>query len=267
MSDTEAEQTPQSVALERAIAAVTPGIEDGTITWDKLAAALRPEPAIEVAPARVAVVRVISDAVKAKIAKLPEVFAKVTPDTVRVLEPAEVEALLVERDTMDDIVTELGARKEDIRTTVLNSFDAKIIEERCLAEDGNGLLCYQKKHEEGDHAYQFVPRTKDGHFAPETEGSKWTDHGEGKTGEQFSWERKSNSKADISVPELERLANDEEFEFISHKEYLSMTTQVRVFDPNKAMLAIKKNPKLIVAVAEATRPGSVSAALNIRKIG
>jgi hypothetical protein len=256
--------SPEDVALEKAFGEVGPLIKDGIITWEDLAQKIAPQPEIIKAPEKLPVARKVSDKLKLQVKKLPKVFGVVVPDKVRTLTEDEVIKLLDERDVLDDIADEMAKRKDDIRTTVLNHFDAKVREERCLEADNDGFMCWQPKEHDTDHRFQFVPVDKDGHFLPASEGEKWTEHA-GSAEKKFSWERRVDSKATISPAILEALAEDPECEFISHDDYIAMTTQTRVFDKDKAMVAIQKNPKLLKAIAEATRAGSAGASFWTRK--
>lgn len=270
-TDTSDDVAKADAELEKAVSAVLPLVQDGTISWSDLASKLAPKMEPVRAPDRTPLPKKVGDKLKLQIKKLPAVFGTVAPDVVRKLEPQEVVSLLDERDVLDDITKELADRKDDIRTIVLNHFDADMRERFCCDEDNDGLVCLQPKGHADDsteHSFEFAPRSSDGHFAPRAEGEAWYEKGDGTsaTGEQFAWERRANTKAAISPAMLKELADDPECNFFSHEDYLSFTRPERVFDENKAMLAIRKNPKLIMAIAKATRAGNVSAALNLRKV-
>ena len=77
--------------------------------------------------------------------------------------------------------------------------------------------------------------------------------------------RVSKGKASMSEASLRDQAQDEQADYIDHKDYLSMTTQVRVFDPAKAIIAVRKKPELLRAVAKATTTSAPTVSVYVSK--
>jgi len=80
---------------------------------------------------------------------------------------------------------------------------------------------------------------------------------------QWSREVRQNAPS-LNTVSLQALADNPDVDF-DHDDFLAMTTQTRVVDENKVMLALKKNPQLVVALQDAVVPGSKSASLYLRK--
>ena len=65
----------------------------------------------------------------------------------------------------------------------------------------------------------------------------------------------------LSVSALEALEADGT---IDHKTFLALTRPVRVVDEVGVMAAVRKDPKILAALAKATTPGKKSTAINVR---
>jgi len=169
---------------------------------------------------------VITDQQKEALAKLIEVFGKVVPTEARALTDEEISDLMEERTTLDQIDKLAEARKKEIRTTVLNHLD----------QDGDG------------------PRDKEGHILT---AGRATSPSHGKA---FSWEIGQRGGG-LDPASLLALVEDGT---IDRSVYLEMTTQVRVIDENKVMLALKKHPELIDALGDAVTKTSQVGSLYVR---
>jgi hypothetical protein len=203
-------------------------VADGTIKLPDLWKALAvPEPSEVVAQAPLPAV--ITDAQKAALAKLTQVFGKVVPDSVRALTDDEVSGLMDERLTLDEVEKLAKDRKAVIRTTVLNHIDSETEEE--------------------------TERDKEGHVL---RAAKVADPA---TGKAFSWEMRKHGGT-LDPESLLALVEDGTIE---RSTYLAMTTQVRVVDENKVMLELKKHPELIDALGEAITKTGQTGALNLRE--
>jgi hypothetical protein len=165
--------------------------------------------------------------------RVTEVFASVVPKTRRALEPREVHAIIEERMTLDELEDLAEKRKDAIRTTICNHLDVKA-EQSGEATD--------------------APRDAKGHYVLK-----------GKAGvpdmpKVFSRELRTNAPT-LDVEALEEMVQAGE---LDRADFLAMTTQTRIVDENKVMLALKKDPSLVRVLAQATRPGSKTASVYLR---
>ena len=205
--------------------------------WGDLVAAVAPPSAPAQAPTKLPVPRAITDEANEAIAKLPEVFASVVPTERRELVPSEVTSLLNERDALKTIEKLVKERLDDISLTVKNSStatyeadpDAVDPSSVSLDADGNPIITADG---------QVVRKVRIGGDDPALD-------------QEVSLEVRKGSVS-CSPDKLEELADDADVDFIDRADYLAMTTQVRVFDEAKAILALRKNPDLLRAVREAT---------------
>ena len=180
----------------------------------------------------------ITETQRAAIDTLPSVYGKVVPTEKRMLQPAEVTALAAEREALDELEKMVKARREAIRTTVVNHMDESLFssltdtEREALDLDGEGHVLTAQR--------VAIP-------------------GEAKA---FSWEIRETA---VSL-DADALKNLDVAGEIDHDLYLSMTTQVRVIDEMKVMAAIQTNPaEAISAISKATKAGKRIGALYIRK--
>jgi hypothetical protein len=220
--------------LKTALAKLTEGV-----TYKDLVAILAPKAAALAVPAEPPLPAVITDDQKAALERLPEVFGSVVPVERRDLLPSEASKLLEERDVLKKIATMAADREQAIRTTVLNAHDVR------LEESGEDL--------------SDVERDKDGHYIRKGEV-----RAESGAGQRFSVEARSGS-ASVNPDLLRALAADENEPWFTHDDYLKMTTQTRVFDEEKTMIALRTNPALLKALRHATVPGRGSVAVQPRK--
>lgn len=192
----------------------------------KVATAVEPEPVLP-----------ITEAMRADLARLPEVYGRVVPTKRRMLRPLEITALAEERTMIDRVIKFLGIRKDtSIRATVLNHLDVKF-------EQGATLM------PEVDEQGHYIVGGKEP--VP------------GMDNRRFSREVRE-SKPVVDSAELERVHTAGG---LDRQEYLAITSVPpvkRVFDPVKAAAAIKKDPALLYKIARVTKPGSRSAALYLR---
>lgn len=159
--------------------------------------------------------------------KLTSIFGAVAPTTARALEEMEVERLMDERLTLDQIADLVGNRKDDIRTIILNHIDSTTEED--------------------------VPLDKDGHKLRATKVGSY----EGKT---FSWEVREGSGT-IDAARLQEL--DEAGE-IDHEDFLAITEPVRVVNETKLMTALKKKPELLEVLGKAVTKKNPVGSMNVR---
>jgi hypothetical protein len=239
MSDTTATEVPEqqdpSVALERVVGQLRESLTD--LSYDELLRKLSPavaaSRALVVAP-DLPVVSPLSDATKAALTKLPLVFAKIVPDTVRKLEPEELDGLLEERYVLDEIEGTIKKRKESIRSAVCNHLDTEHADDANLERDDKGHVLIKERI-----IVAKQPKC-------------------------FSLELRSDAP-EVTAEALKAVADDPDFDGFTHDDYLEMTTPVRVVDEHKTMLRLRKDPTLLRALAEATRPGKTTASLYLRK--
>lgn len=244
---TATEEVPEEPgkALERIVGELQKRLTD--ISYSDLISAIAPKPLALPAPAQAPLPAEITPKQKAALEKLPKVFGKVVPTERRALEPIEVGKLLDEREVLDEIATMAEKRKGGIRTTICNHLD--------VTAENDGKV----EHDE-DGNIKNVLFDKDGHYLLGGEARA------PKHEKMFRRELRSNSPT-LSEGILKELADDPDIDFISHRDFLDMTSQVRVLDENKVMLALRKNPKLLMAIARATTSATTpqTGSLNIRK--
>jgi hypothetical protein len=174
---------------------------------------------------------VISPAQRDALHRLELIYGSVCPAEVRELTTDELDQLMDERLTIDEIATLVESRKSDIRTIVLNHVDAE------NADD------------------EATPRDKEGHIL---KASKTQPTQQKKV---FSWEV-SNRGGTIDVAALKEL--DESGE-LAHEDYLAMTEQIRVVNEGRVLELLKKKPELLDTLAKAVSKTSQVGSLYVRK--
>ncbi len=208
------------------------------------ATGLLPEPtrpeAAEVAPVTDADI----ERAAAMLMRAKALYGKVAPTDERELTGQELQALLRERNAIDELknsIKAFEARKSgSLRQTVLIHMDR-------LAERTGQVV------PEGEDA---TPRDASGHYLKEMK-VRVPD-----TDQAFSWEL-SGGKADVDPA---RLLAAYEAGHITRVQYLSVTREARVYDPRKALDAIKRDPALFVALARhATVAKPQTGSLYVRK--
>lgn len=231
------EPTQQTADLEQVVRLVVDRINDGSLAFGDLLKHLAPPPPTPVVPAHAPVPAVITDEQRLAITKLDTVFGKVVPTDRRKLAPAEVTALVEEKKTLDQLKKLAEDRHEGMRTTLFNHLDLEAEEAGAASED--------------------TPRDKRGHYVlgGEVLGSPGT-------GKKFTREVREGAPS-LDAEALKALIGQEGLDF-TNDDYLDMTTQTRLVDEHKVMLALKKKPALIQAIKLATRRSDPSAAMFLR---
>lgn len=194
---------------------------------DALAVVAQPPEKLPV-PEKLPAPAVITDEQRAALQRLVEVFGGVVPTERRDLTIPEVTQLLVETRTLKAVEKLTKDRISDIRTTMFNHFDV-VAEKAKLVDDD-------------------TPRTEEGHYplAGEAKGDAQPT--------KFTREVRQGS-VDVSESMLRELAEDESYPDFTHTDYLAVTVPVRMFNEHKFMLALKKKPKLLVAIQKAVTKG------------
>jgi hypothetical protein len=229
------EVTDTSTELDPRTRGLALRINEGSVSLAELLRALEPAPPPPTPPASPPLPIAISPEQRAALDKLTEVFGVVVPTERRMLTPEEIAQVIEERETMDELKDLAEKRTASIRTIICNHLDVE------AERDGK--------------ADASTPRDAKGHYI--LTGSVRVPQAE----RQFKRELRATSPT-LDERALLLLAEHGE---ITHEDYLSMTTQTRVVDENKVMLALKRKPELLDAIAKATRPGSKTASLYLRK--
>jgi len=179
---------------------------------------------------------VISPEVRAEIVKfVSETLGNgITPSERRPLTAEEVVSLMEERLMIDKIDSIIKDRKDSHRSAIFNHMD---IEDESV---GN-----------------FGERDSKGHLL-----NKSAVIASG-TGKKFTREIRTSSPS-LSAEDLEQMVNDPSVDF-THDDYLACTTQVRALDEAKVLLHLRKRPEIVDALAKATKVGSQTSALYVRK--
>lgn len=212
-------------------------VQEGKVGFGDVLQVLAPKPQIEPVPETLPIPKSITEDQNRAIDRIREVFGKVIPTVRRTLAPDEVTKLLDEKETLDQLKKMAESRHEDIRTTIFNHLDVEA-EETGIPEG------------------TFKGRS--GHWVMGGEV-----RGESDSPSKFTREVRHTAPS-LNLGMLEALVDDPDVEF-DRKDFLAMTDQVRVVNEHKVMIALKKNPKLIHAIAQAINPGSRTASLNVRK--
>lgn len=231
--------TDESRELELLVKAAIEKVNQGTITLKDVLVALSPaqkSAEITVLP----VPQQITEGQRAAVEKVSEVFGQVVPIKRRELTSAEVNSLIEEKETLDELKKMAESRMGNIRITVHNHMDIEA--------------------EKADLVKEETLRSDQGYFIL---GAKL--RGTPDTPKQWSREVRQTSPS-LNTVGLQALEDDPDVDF-DHDDFLAMTTQTRVVDENKVMMALKKNPQLVMALHEAVVPGSKSASLYLRKAG
>lgn len=234
MTTTETESPGAEIAvtpeLEAATKAVLAQVASGKISLTDVLKALVPDHNDRLpAPANVPLPAKITEKQKKALERLTEVYGKVVPTERRALQPTEIEALGHERETLDEIAKMAKARIENIRTTVYNHLDVEVEAEDALwVSDAEAPL----RDDKGFYIRSGEVTT------PDLDG-------------RFTREEREGSPT-VTV---EGLQAAKEAGFLSHAEFLACTRQVRLVDENGIIDAIRKNPAVLRALAQATTPG------------
>lgn len=230
----------QSAELDRLVKFAADLVNKGTISLSDVLGAIAETKEVEILPAPevLPIPMEITQEQREALDKVTEVFGKVVPAKRRALEPVEVAQLVEEKETLDQLKKMAEARHQNIRTTIFNHLDVEAEEEQLVDET--------------------TLRDKDGHYILKGEV-----RGQKDTGMKFT-RQVSNVSPKLDPEALKDLVDDPEVEF-SHEDYLAVTSQVRVLDENKLMLALKKNPRLILAISKATIAGGKNISMFLRK--
>lgn len=170
------------------------------------------------------------------VKRLPEVYAKVVPEEVRVMTSEEVAALADERNILKTVEKMVKTRVDDIALTVHNHLDSEI---------------------PADEAEEITDFTKTGNYV---KSGAIPIPG---TDQKFD-RTVSNPKPVLSPEKLAEVAQDDGFPDFTWDDYLSMTRQIRVVDEAKVMEAVRKNPALIKAIGEASERPNPNASIYVR---
>lgn len=257
MSDTTITADPptdEDAAKSAAIAKVQEAVakvSQGDISYADLLALIAPPPPVPKAPANPPSPAVITDAQRAALARLTEVFGVCVPTERRALSVPEIRSLIDERLVLDEIEGMVKKRKEDgIRPAVFNHFDTLIDE--AAAEKGED--------------YQLPPRDDKGYYI--------TDEKLTVPDRETAFTRETRSGGVSLNPDTLRLLSSdpglqaqlaEAGVTFTHDDYLAMTRPVRVLDEARVMIHLRKNPKLVAALQAATTTGPRTNSLQKRK--
>jgi hypothetical protein len=242
-----------STALEPVPSTVLKGLNEGSVTYDKLVALLAPPPAPTgfVPTAKLPTPAEITPKERISLTRLMEVFGKVVPTERKALTIDEIGLLIDERQVLDDLLKLLASRKEDIRTTVLNHFDVE-------AEKAGRAIPVDEVDEDGKIVKHATERNKDGFYLLPDEVVA--------PGRDNKFKRGvTEGSPSINLAKLAELADDPNFPLLSHQDYLDMTEQVRVVRPDRVMDKLRKNPALAAAIRECVSTSSNTAVLTFPK--
>lgn len=240
-NEAETEVGRAAAAIEALEAQVVERLRGGVVDLSEILTLVSPGYVSPPAPAKLPLPAVITDEQRAALERFTEVFGSVVPTERRALTEAEGDALLHERAVIVEVKKLAESREADIKTTVHNAMDVD----------------FEATFDPDADLPEGVYRNKDGHYVVEGEV-----HGGGDT----AFRRGVRAGKDVlDVAALQALADDPDEPCITHAEYLAMTTQTRVVDENKVMLALKSKPHLIEAIRRATVTNPPTAAITVGK--
>lgn len=225
------------MALEEIVRLVAAKVNDGSISFSDLLKTITPKvepPAIPKAPPTVAV---ITHNQRVAIERLPEVFGKVVPTEARALQPVEVTALVEEKEVLDQLKRLVEDRHEGMRTTVFNHLD--------LEAEQAGMTTTAAVDKRGHYVLSGQALGAPG------------------TGKKFTREVREGACI-LNTDTLKGLIDRPDLDF-TNEDYLEMTTQTRLVDEHKVMLALKRKPSLINVIRVATERAAPVASLYLRK--
>jgi hypothetical protein len=240
MSDTQAQASPKTTAEQAALVRTALAeVERGKATLADVVKAVlgtpaaAPEPAVEPAPP---VPLSLSDKEKAALARLPEVYGKVMPTKARALTHPEAAAIVEEREVIDTLLKILKSRKDDsIREIIAFHLDSVA----------------------ADEARTGAERDDKGHLLLKQEVVV--------DGTSRKFQRILNEGAPV-MPSAADLLAEYEAGRLTRMEYLALTSVPevpRVFDPDKARVAFKKDPGLLFRVARLAKPGKKTSTIKV----
>lgn len=250
--------TVASAGNDDLLAQVRDKITDGSLALSDLLDLVQVPTEAPSLPAKVASAKEITKAQRDAMARVPKVYGSVVPTEPRALEPGEVRDLIDERGTLDEVKKMTETRIADITLTVHNHLDAvyeDFITEQRL--ERTRKVAAAGGDEQSVPPVQMADRDPKGHYV--TAGTAEVEDRD----KVFSREVRHGAPS-LNVAALKALDTGEPDALLTHEEFLSMTTQTRVFDESKVMLALRKNPALIKAIAAATTPGGDSTAVYLR---
>lgn len=223
-------------SLDLLVKAAAKEIDKGSITLKDVLSVLAPGRESADVPAVLPVPSQITEAQHKAVERVGKVFGKVVPTERRVLTSVEVASLVDEKQTLDEIKKMAVGRQENIRITIFNHLD---VEAEGAGKNRDALR--------DNHGFYIL-------------GGEV--RGEPDTPKKFTREVRDSAPS-LNTEALKNLADDPEVDF-THQDYLKMTTQVRVVDENKVLLAMKKDPRLILAISNAINPGKKISSMNLR---
>ena len=232
---TETVEAPAAGAdLQALTSSVVAEINKGTLSFNDLLKALSPQQTSEPVPAVIPTAKAITPKQSAAMEKVATVYGRVVPTERRTLEPVEAEALVEEKQTLDEVKKMATSRLEDITVTIHNHLNVAL-EESGKAE---GVLL--------DGKGNYIAEGRVGGPGQEQE---------------FAREVK-NYAASLNIDGLKEA---EALGLLSHEDYLAMTRQVRVVDEARVLEVLGKKPEVLAAIQHATVPGKKGTAVSLRK--
>lgn len=201
---------------------------------------------------------VLTDEVREALARLKDVFAVVQPESRRTLTEEERAAVHDERQVLKTIMGLLEGRDEALKTLIRHHMDTDA-EERGVAVPQAVV-----DPATGQVIVEATDRSADGHYilcAPQ-KPERCPIPG---TNQEWSREYRQGAISTDPLVIEDMLAAGE----ITRAEYLAMTREVRVFDPNKAMDMAVHKPEyaegILRAIKAMTKVGKPSVSLFVRK--
>ncbi len=171
----------------------------------------------------------LSEAVQGAIDKMPQVFGKLQMTEPRKLNDAEIGVLVDEMDSIKVIKKTMADREKSLREYALAHGDQIAPKDSPLDSAGHKVWKGEVASEDGSATIKYTARAGSPSF---------------------------------SHDKLQELVKAGE---LTHKEYLGMTTQVRVMDEIKILTAVTKNPRLKPIVAKAIETGTPSVSVTVQK--
>ncbi len=244
---TEAPAPPTTVAdTDEKKAAVAKTASGDISIADALAILARGTSVAEVIKKQPVAPPAITDKQKAALARIPDLYGKVTPTTIRLLTDEELRDLVEERQLIDDIVKFLNARKtETIRETLAYHLDL-------LAEADA-----EKAKAEGLHFDPLTTDAKGEHYAVKQDVQV-------PDSEHVVARTVTGGKPVLTIAAVEKAHKEG---LIDRPTYLAITKTPevsRVLDSDGMAKAIKKDPSLLFRLADLTDPVKPGTTITVK---
>lgn len=261
--------TTKTTALVPVKAAAVSKAVDGTISYEDLLRALTaPDaPVTTIVPVVPKPVHLDEQARAAAAALVSTLETAVVPSVRRPLTTGEINSLIDERAVLDAVEKLIKDRKEAMRTTVFNHLDAGLDEGietvRVIADIFERMPeTFERMAKQAGLDPTEKPEVPE--YPVDADAHFYLVPGKVGTADRSKvFVRGLRTEAPrLTAEGLKSIVGDDSIE---HKDYLDMTTQVRVVDEQKVLLWLRSHPEKAPHLMGALTPGKTTAALTVGK--